>query len=126
MSIIIGKICGTVVKTLAAVTIGHGVTGVANAAIDATGLLVDAAPAVKTAVGIGTTVGGVVVGCKAVDAMVDIANSNSTPIVGKKVTFATVVPQTIEHNGHAVLVGTPTHKKEDKKIEVEIIGESPV
>lgn len=127
MSILMGKVCGTLVKTLASITIGRGVTSVANAAIDATGLIADATPTVRTIVGVGTTVTGVVVGCKAVDSLVDIANANSTPITGKKVVFATVVPQTIEHRGNEILVGTPSHKKaQEKKIEVEIIGESPV
>lgn len=118
--IIIGKICGAVVKGLAGATIAQGVKTGIGAVITNTGVLEGATEATKMVVSVGTTAVGVGAGCAVVNKLVDVANESGTPIVGKNVVFAEPVKT---YNKHGVLVGVPEHKKNDNKIKVEIIGQ---
>ena len=121
MSIIMGRIAGALVKGLAGATVARGVEAGLNTVITSTGLLETATQATKTVVRVGTTAAGLATGTVVVNALVDTANKNGTPITGRKVIFAETVPMYTE-NG--VLIGTPTHKKSDK-IVVEVVGEGP-
>lgn len=106
MSIIIGTICGAIVKGAAAASIGGIATSAANAVLTATGTLAKMAPTTQKVVRVGTFVGGAWVGSKAVDKLIDTANNNGTPLVGTN--RAVMIEQ---YNEKGVLIGTPTHKK---------------
>ena len=122
MSIIIGKICGALVKGLAGATIASATKTGLTTVVNATGLLNGASQAAQTAVGVGTTVASVGVGCVVVDKLVDCANANQTPSQGRHIKFAEPIQI---YTDKGVLVGVPEHKKNDNKIVVEVMGEQP-
>lgn len=124
MSIIMGKLAGTLVKAMAGATVGRVVTGGINYGLKSTGALRAATDTTKTVVSIGSTVTGLVAGDIVVNKLVDCANGNGTPITGKNQYYAV-----IETNGECpypthgkdIKVGAPKHKANKETVEVEII-----
>lgn len=122
MSIIMGKLAGTLVKAMAGATVSRVVTGGINYGLKATGGLQAATDTTKTLVSIGTTATGLIAGDIVVNKLVDVANENGTPITGKKKCYAVMETQgECPYPAHGVKVGAPKHKANKETVEVEIV-----
>lgn len=124
MSIIMGKLAGTLVKAMAGATVSRAVTGVINYGLTATGGLQAATDTTKTLVNIGTTATGLIAGDIVVNKLVDVANENGTPITGKKKCYAVMETQgecPYPTHGKDIKVGAPKHKANKETVEVEIV-----
>lgn len=122
MSIIMGKLAGTLVKAMAGATVSRVVTGGINYGLKATGGLQAATDTTKTLVNIGTTATGLIAGDIVVNKLVDVANENGTPITGKKKCYAVMeTAGECPYPTHGVKVGAPKNKANKDTVEVEIV-----